>query len=99
MTDEFADELPRESWKETCKSLLRAGSNAATKATEVLIAKTRGAAADIAAKASAASSDCARYATGRFLCRRVQADRQHRAAREHLPAHRIPRPQAVPGRN
>lgn len=52
MTDDFAGELPKDSWKETGRSLLRAGSGAATKATEVLVAKTGGAAADIAAKAT-----------------------------------------------
>lgn len=52
MTDDSVNELPKESWKETGKSLLRAGSNAATKATEVLVAKTGSAAADIAAKAT-----------------------------------------------
>jgi hypothetical protein len=52
MTDDFADDLPKGSWRETGKGLLRAGSQAATKATELLVAKTGGAAADIAANAT-----------------------------------------------
>jgi hypothetical protein len=52
MADDFAEELPKESWKEMGKSLLHAGSNAAKKATEVLVAKTGSAAADIAAKST-----------------------------------------------
>jgi hypothetical protein len=52
MTDDFVGELPKDSWRETGKSLLHAGSGAASKATELLVAKTGGAAADIAAKAT-----------------------------------------------
>jgi hypothetical protein len=52
MPDDFAEELPKESWGETGKSLLHAGSNAGTKLTGMLVAKIGGPAADIAAKAT-----------------------------------------------
>lgn len=52
MTEDLSDDLPKESWTETGRSLLRAGSGAATKSTELLVAKTGGPAADIAAKAT-----------------------------------------------
>jgi hypothetical protein len=45
-------ELPKDSWRETGKSLLRSGSNAATKAIELLVAKTGSGAAEIAARSS-----------------------------------------------
>lgn len=52
MTDDFAAELPKDSWKQTGKELLRAGSGAASKALEVLVAKTGGSAAEIAGNAT-----------------------------------------------